>query len=243
MKLIRKTDFSGNHREKGDSKERWVLILDVEPSAIQNLLASVMPDGCRVRTHLDLEELLIAGIPSFPSCLLLGEACHDGEIGNGKTSNGKTGPGALEVLAELQRRNLNLPVVVMAIHWSIPQVVEIMRAGADGFLMKPVNPAELHDAVMLALKRAGEDHRNGLSAADASARVFSLNQRELEVVRLVVRGRLNKEIADQLDLALVTVKVYRSRAMKKLGAGNPAEMVMIANLGGLDFNPTVRRHS
>jgi FixJ family two-component response regulator len=233
MKLLKKTNFPRNLCDKEGPEERWVLILDVEPSAIQDLLEPVMPDGCRVRPHFDLEELLIAGVPAFPSCLLLGEAHHNG--------NGKIG--ALQVLAELQRRNLNLPVVVLAMQWNLPQVVEIMRAGADGFLVKPVNPLELYHAVKLALERAGAAHRIGLSATDASARVFSLNQRELEVVRLVVCGKLNKEIADELDLALVTVKVYRSRAMKKLGAGNPAELVKIANLGGLDFDRVVRRHS
>jgi FixJ family two-component response regulator len=237
MKRIKKSYISGNILERElnrpDPKERWVLILDLDASSIRDLLEPVMPDGCGVLTHADLEELLKAGVPSFPSCLLLGEARH----------NGRTGLGALEVLAELRRRNLNLPVVVLAQQWNLPQVVEIMRAGAAGFLARPVNPAELHDAVKQALERAGDDHRNGLSAADASARVFSLNHRELEVVRLVVNGKLNKEIADHLDLALVTVKVYRSRAMKKLGAGNPAEMVNIANLGGLDFEPAPRRLS
>ena len=108
-----------------------------------------------------------------------------------------------------------------------------MRAGADGFLTKPFDPAELVEAVALALQRSRDRQQREFTAAEARAKVAALTPREREIVRLVVQGLLNKEIADQLDLALITVKVHRGRAIRKLGAGNPAELVHIAELAGI----------
>ena len=85
----------------------------------------------------------------------------------------------------------------------------------------------------MALHRARTNLRDGLQAADARAKAASLTAREREIVRLVVSGLLNKEIADQLALSLVTVKVHRGRAMRKLGAGNPAELARLAALAGI----------
>ena len=89
----------------------------------------------------------------------------------------------------------------------------------------------------LALKRSRSNRQAEFAAAEAHARVASLTPRERDIVRLVVEGLLNKEIADQLDLALITVKVHRGRAMRKLVAGNPAEMVHIAELGRIGRRP------
>ena len=72
-------------------------------------------------------------------------------------------------------------------------------------------------------------------ASKARASVASLNGREKQIVKLITRGLINKEIADELKLALITVKVYRAQAMKKLGAGNPAELVKVSVLGGLEI--------
>jgi FixJ family two-component response regulator len=91
----------------------------------------------------------------------------------------------------------------------------------------------LLDAVAQALQRAFALQRAELQAATARIRAASLTLREREIVRLVVAGLLNKEIADQLDIALITVKVHRGRAMQKLGAGNAAELAHIAALAGI----------
>jgi len=115
----------------------------------------------------------------------------------------------------------------------VQSVVDAMRAGADGFLTKPFDPAELINEVAHALQRARARHQGSSLVADARARAETLTPREREIVRLVVAGNLNKEIAHQLHLALVTVKVHRARAMRKMGAGNPAELAHIAALAGM----------
>lgn len=108
-----------------------------------------------------------------------------------------------------------------------------MRAGADAFLTKPFDPADLVNAVTHALDLSKTRCSEAALVADARARATSLTVRETQIVRLVVSGRINKEIADELNLAVVTVKVHRGRAMRKLGAGNPAALAQIAALAGL----------
>ncbi len=141
-----------------------------------------------------------------------------------------TGP---MVHAEMQRRGWDVPTVFLTAHWNVQSVVDAMRAGADAFLTKPFDPAELVNAVTQALALARTRCAEAFLAADARARATSLTVRETQIVKLVVAGRINKEIADELNLAVVTVKVHRGRAMRKLGAGNPAALAQIAALAGI----------
>lgn len=215
------------HQDRGDDHthpvERGILILENQHSAIKETVEEVVPDGFQLRVHTDLNDLISAGLPNFPSCLLLAPGSHSGKTG-------------LEVLEQLQSVNWKLPTVLVAGQWDLPMVVTSMKAGADGFIAEPIDPAELLETLNHALDRARNEQLNDCSASHARKRVNTLNSRESEIVRLIVKGLLNKEIADQLSLALVTVKLYRSRAMKKLEAGNPAEMVNIALMGGLNFD-------
>lgn len=197
-----------------------VLILDDDPTILNSLERLLVIHGYRVSLFAKAEDFFRAGIPPVPACMIL-----DNQLGNGMTG--------LQVHAEMQRRGWEIPTVFLTAHWNVQSVVNAMRGGADGFLTKPFEPMELLEAVSKALSRASERLRNGLMTADARSRADALTAREKEVVSLVVSGLLNKEIADKLDLALVTVKVHRGRAMQKLGAGNPAELARIAALAGL----------
>ena len=200
--------------------EHAVLVLDDDRFIRTGLERLLTAHGYKVRLHADPEELFRDGVPTVPACLLL-----DNQLGEGMTG--------VQVHEELLRRKWFIPTVFLTAHWNVQFVVNAMRAGADGFITKPFEPAELVDAVALALQRSRSKQQGGFAAAEARVRVASLTPREREIVRLVVTGLLNKEIADQLDLALITVKVHRGRAMHKLGAGNPAELVHIAGLAGI----------
>ena len=198
--------------------EHAVLVLDDDRfirAGLERLLAA---HGYKGRLHAEPDELFRNGMPRVPACLLL-----DKQLGEGMTG--------VEVHGELLRRGWFIPTVFLTAHWNVQLVVNAIRAGADGFLTKPFDPTELVDAVALALQRSRSNRQGEFLAADARVRVTSLTPRERDIVRLVVEGMLNKEIADHLDLALITVKVHRGRAMRKLAAGNPAEMVHIAELG------------
>ena len=176
--------------------------------------------GYSVRLHSDPDDLINGGPPSVPACLVL----------ENQFSNGMTG---LRIHSELRSRGWEVPTVFLTANWNVRSVVTAMRAGADGFLTKPLDPGELLDAVSHAMHRSLTIRRNGSMADEARARAALLTPREREVVRMVVSGLLNKEIADQLGLALVTVKVHRGQAMQKLNVGNPVELARVAMLAGL----------
>ena len=197
-----------------------VLVLDDDKSVLNGLERLLTAQGYRVSLYSEAEEFFRAGPPPIPACLILDNQLNDGMTG-------------LQVHSEMQRRGWEIPTVFLTAHWNVQSVVDALRAGAAGFLTKPFDPAELVDAVAQALERARVRQRDGQQALDARARVASLTVRERQIVALVVAGLLNKEIAEKLDLALVTVKVHRARAMRKLGAGNAAELARIAALGGV----------
>ncbi|KAB2637883.1 MAG: response regulator transcription factor [Verrucomicrobia bacterium] len=200
--------------------EHAVLVLDDDRFIRTGLDRLLAAHGYKVILHAEPDELFRDGMPKVPACLLL-----DNQLGEGMTG--------VEVHEELLRRGWFIPTVFLTAHWNVQLVVNAIRAGADGFLTKPFDPSELVDAVALALQRSRDNRQEGFVAAEARVCVASLTPRERDIVRLVVEGMLNKEIADQLNLALITVKVHRGRAMRKLAAGNPAEMVHIAELGGI----------
>lgn len=197
-----------------------VLVLDDDHSVLGSLKRLLTAHGYRVVLFSEPDHLFEAGMPVVPACLIL-----DNQLNHKMTG--------LQVHEELQRRGWFIPTVFLTAHWNVQSVVDAIRAGADGFLAKPFNPLELVTAVGQALEKARALHADGVLIADAHSRAASLTSREKDVVKLVVSGLLNKEIADQLGVALVTVKVHRGRAMQKLGAGNPAELTRIAVLAGL----------
>ena len=200
--------------------DHLVMVLDDDQTMLKALERLLTAQEIRVQTFQNVEDFFSCEIPDVPSCLLL-----DHNLGDGMTG--------VQVHAELQRRGWEIPTVFLTAHWNVQSVVRAMRSGADGFLTKPYDPDELVSTVKDSLVRAQEIRSNGKHAAEAKAKAATLTQREREIVRLVVSGLLNKEIASELGLALVTVKVHRGRVMQKLGAGNPAELVYIAGLAGL----------
>lgn len=196
--------------------DHLVLVLDDNLAILTGLERLLTANGYSVRLHQDPDQFLAAGPPDVPACLLL-----DNQLEARLTG--------IEVHAELIRRDWSLPTIFLTAHWNVQSVVAAIQSGADGFLTKPYDPNELLLAVAAALERAQAAHCLKREIRNAQARAASLTKREREIVRLVLAGKLNKDIADELGLALVTVKVHRGRAMAKLGAGNPAELARIAD--------------
>lgn len=197
-----------------------VLVLDDNPSILSGLERLLVANGYCVRLHRDPDEFLAAGLPDVPACLLL-----DNQLEARLTG--------IEVHSEIVRRGWCLPTIFLTAHWNVQSVVNAIRAGADGFLTKPYDPAELLKAVATGLHHAQNAHHGNHEILEARRRSATLTKREREIVCQVVSGKLNKEIADHLGLALVTVKVHRARAMDKLAAGNPTELALIAQQAGL----------
>jgi len=136
----------------------------------------------------------------------------------------------------LQRRQAELddtPLLLMSGASGAEEAVSAFRAGALDFLIKPIEAEMLLAAVAKALSISDERQRLGERRSDLAQRIASLTSREREVVRCVARGKINRDIAEQLGIALRTVKLHRQRGMEKLGIDTVAELARLADEGGL----------
>jgi FixJ family two-component response regulator len=144
--------------------------------------------------------------------------------------SGLSGPQLQDRLSELGNR---LPIVFLTGHGDIPTTVRAIKAGAEDFLTKPVTKERLLDTIKRALEHADELRAQAEHADALLARVQSLSPREKQVFALVVRGRLNKQIAHELGTSERTVKAHRHMVMKKCEVRSVAELVMVAERTGI----------
>lgn len=196
-----------------------VLVLDDDVGvreAVQGLLESV---GIEVIPFASVQDFLAAERPAGPSCLVLDVRMP-----------GKSG---LDLLDELNRRNISLPTIFITGHGDVSMSVRAMKAGAVEFLIKPFRDQELLDAIQVAVER--DSIRRPREMADAALRkkFNGMTARERQVLVLVAQGLLNKQIAAELDLSEITVKVHRGQAMRKMDARSLADLVRMADRLGL----------
>ncbi len=190
-----------------------VYLVDDDPSVRRALSRLLGAEGHRVESFGSAEAFLDAHDPEARGCVLL-DLDLPGMDGFGVQSSLCDGASAR-------------PVVFLTGHGSIPASVRAMKAGAVDFLVKPVEAAPLLAAVADALERDRAARAREHGRQDLDARLASLPPREREVMDLVVAGRLNKQIADDLGIAEKTTKVHRGRMMKKMGARTVADLVRI----------------
>jgi len=143
------------------------------------------------------------------------------------------GVSGLDFQAELARRNIDIPVIFITGHGDVPMTVRAMKAGAVEFLTKPFREQDLLDAVSAALARDRTRRERDDGLRDLKSRYGTLSEREREVFALVTAGLLNKQMAGELELSEVTVKVHRHNLMKKLGARTLPDLVRIAETLGV----------
>ncbi len=137
---------------------------------------------------------------------------------------------------ELQRRLAELddtPLLLMSGASGAEEAAKAFRAGALDFLIKPIEAETLLAAVAKALSVSTDRQRLRERRSELARRIASLTRRERDVVRCVARGEINRDIADQLGIALRTVKLHRQRGMEKLGVGTVADLARLADEGGL----------
>ncbi|HWA46574.1 MAG TPA: response regulator [Hypericibacter adhaerens] len=204
----------------GDPSEApLVVILDDDEavgSALSSLLRSV---GYRVEVFLAPKELLQKGMPEAASCLVL-------DVRLPMISG-------LEFQKQLAAANNRTPIVFMTGHGDIPMSVKAMKAGAVDFLAKPFRDQDMLDAVAAAIER---DRARRISEAGLDGlrrRLETLSKREQEVMALATAGLMNKQIAGELGLSEVTVKIHRGHVMQKMGARSFADLVRIAETLGI----------
>ena len=192
-----------------------VVVIDDDPAireALGSLLRSV---GFDVKLLASVSDFLKTGRPEGPTCLVL-DVRLPGQSG-------------LEFQRELSRSSIQLPIIFITGHGDIPMSVQAMKGGAIEFLTKPFRDQDLLDAVHLGLARDREWLETEAALANLRARFESLTPREREVMALVVTGRLNKQIAADLGVSEITVKVHRSQVMQKMHARSLPELARMAD--------------
>jgi FixJ family two-component response regulator len=172
--------------------------------------------GLRVEPFGSAAAFLRSELPDGPSCLVLDVRLP--------------GLSGLDFQADLAKANVGLPIIFITGHGDIPMTVRAMKAGAVEFLTKPFRDQDLLDAVQRALELDRVRREKHRSVNELRARFDSLTPREQEVITLVSAGLLNKQIAGELGVTEITVKVHRGNAMRKMGARTLAEMMRIAQL-------------
>jgi FixJ family two-component response regulator len=140
------------------------------------------------------------------------------------------GMSGLKLQEELTKAEVNVPIVFLTAHADIHMAVTAMKAGAVDFLTKPFRNQDVLDAVYAALELDGTRRKKEQSSSTLRERFESLSPRERDVVKRVAAGELNKQIAAELGLSEVTVKVHRAKAMRKMHAKSLAELVRMTDL-------------
>jgi FixJ family two-component response regulator len=181
--------------------------------ALGNLFRSV---GHDVKLFGSTAEFLQDNSSDAPGCLVLDVRLP--------------GMSGLDFQNKLASANASIPIIFMTGHGDIPMSVRAMKAGAVDFLTKPFRDQDMLDAVTRAIE-ADRARRSALQATSGVRERFAkLSPREREVMALVTRGLMNKQVAGELGLSEITVKLYRGQAMRKMGAGSLADLVRMAEL-------------
>ena len=143
------------------------------------------------------------------------------------------GLSGLDFQAELMKADVSIPIVFISGHGDIPMSVRAMKAGAVDFLAKPFRDQDLLDAVTAAIQRDEKRREQENRLRDLKAHFSSLTTREREIMALVASGLMSKQIAAQIGLSEITVKVHRSHIMRKMGARSVADLVRMAEALGV----------
>jgi FixJ family two-component response regulator len=199
--------------------EPIVIVIDDDAAMRQSLDSLFRSVGLRVETFASTTEFLSAKLPNAPSCLVLDIRLP--------------GASGLDFQTELAKANILIPIIFITGHGDIPMTVRAMKAGAIEFLTKPFRDQELLDAVQLGLERDRVRRGSEKTASDLRTRFESLTPREQEVITFVTAGLMNKQIAAEIGVSEITVKVHRGNVMRKMGARSLADLVRMADTLGL----------
>jgi FixJ family two-component response regulator len=203
-----------------------VVVVDDDPSlrsTIDSLLRSV---GLRVLAFGSAAAFLEAHLPPAVGCLVL-DIRLPGQSG-------------LDLQAELVKEDIRIPIIFISGHGDVQMTVRAMKAGAIDFLTKPFRDQELLDAVTVALNLDRKRREGEEKVSTLRARFESLTNREQQVMTLVTSGLMNKQIAHEMGITEITVKIHRGNMMRKMAAKSVADLVRMAEALGSPRSKTMR---
>ena len=196
-----------------------VFIVDDDASMRQALARLFRSVNLESEAFGSTADMLRHEFPDVPSCLVLDVRLP--------------GLSGLDFQVELTKAGIKIPIIFMTGHGDVPMSVKAMKAGAVDFLTKPFRDQDMLDAVGIAIEN-DRKRRSGESAmTDVRARFETLTAREREIMGLVTIGLMNKQVAAEVGLSLITVKIHRGHIMKKMHARSLAELVRMADALGI----------
>ncbi|MDO8662466.1 MAG: response regulator [Candidatus Omnitrophota bacterium] len=202
-----------------NNRRSIIYIVDDDVSVCRALSLLLKSHGFKVETFTLAADFLAFKRLKLPSCLILDIQLPD--------ING------LVLQETMAARQLTIPIVFITGHGDIPMSVKGMKAGAIDFLPKPFTKNKLLDAVTLAISKNKIQIKEQAEIAKIKRRIKTLSPRELEVFRLVAKGMLSKQIARKRGISLQTIKIHRSRAMRKMQAKTVTEFIRFAQKAGV----------
>ncbi|QAY80058.1 response regulator transcription factor [Sphingosinicella sp. BN140058] len=191
-----------------------VIIVDDDVSIRESLQPALELAGWTVKSFESATAFLESEAPEGPSCLLLDVSLPD--------------LSGLDLQARIADRRAEMPIIFMTGYGDVPMTVRAMKAGAAEFLTKPLDEEILFAAVERAIAQSRIAVRERAAMRAIKARYASLSRREREVLRLIVAGRLNKQVGGDLGISEITVKAHRGRVMEKMKAGSFADLVKMS---------------
>ena len=192
-----------------------VFVIDDDPAIRQGISSLLRSVSIRAEIFSSPQEFSPDKLPDEPCCLVLDVRFRSAS--------------GLDLQAELDNAGINIPIVFITGHGDIPMTVRAMKAGAVEFLTKPFRDQDLLDAISVALERDRQQREKNKSLAIIRSCFETLTPREQQVFALVSSGLMNKQIAGQLAVSEITVKVHRGNLTRKMGARSVAELVRMAD--------------
>jgi FixJ family two-component response regulator len=199
-------------------QQSMVFIVDDDASIRESIQRLFRSAGLQTEAFASAAEFLQRKLVDGSSCLVLDVRLP--------------GLSGLDFQVELAKANMQIPIIFMTGHGDIPMTVKAMKAGAIEFLPKPFRDQDMLNAVRLGLERDRARREGERVIAGVLDKFASLTSREQEVMAFVTAGLLNKQIASEMRLAEVTVKLHRGNVMRKMGAQSLADLVRMADIAG-----------
>ncbi len=191
--------------------DQTIHIVDDDEALRDSLIWLLESEGYQAATYASAEDFLAAWTPEMRGCILLDVRMP--------------GMSGLELFDKLVTQHNTLPVAFITGHGDVPMAVGALKKGAVDFIEKPFNDRDMLKLIEQCLTSDREQHIQRRQDAETARRLEQLTSREREVLELIVQGRLNKQIADDLGISIKTVEVHRARVMEKMNVSSLAELV------------------